>query len=73
MSAFVLVAQWHTLVFSGIPYRLLTIIMAIWLTIRISDLNLVKEKILKLDSLGNEASNKGNRDHLADLLALRNK
>ncbi|GFY88034.1 hypothetical protein Acr_05g0016730 [Actinidia rufa] len=38
-----------------------------------SDLNLVKEKILKLDSLGNEANNKGNRDHLADLLDLRNK
>ncbi|GFY92491.1 hypothetical protein Acr_08g0008870 [Actinidia rufa] len=35
-----------------------------------SDLNLGKEKILKLDSLGNEANNKGNRDHLADLLAL---
>ncbi|GFY97370.1 RING/U-box superfamily protein [Actinidia rufa] len=38
-----------------------------------SDLSLVKEKILKLDSLGNEANNKGNRDYLADLLALRNK
>ncbi|XP_057462863.1 uncharacterized protein LOC130752977 [Actinidia eriantha] len=38
-----------------------------------SDLSLVKEKILKLDSLGNEANNKGSRDYLADLLALRNK
>ena len=57
----------------GIPYRLLMIIMAIWLTIRASDLSLVKEKILKLDSLGNEANNRGSRDYLADLLALRNK
>lgn len=47
--------------------------MVIWFVIRVSDVNLDEEEVLKLASLGKEANNKETIDVLKKSLVIRNK